>query len=153
MKKIIFISLLVIVLLIIILSKLKYEPINDIVYFSFHYKTGNASNSFVNYKIECNKNCIATIKMNEEKKEKQITLDYKYITSVEKVLNKYKVSNWNGFNKADKKVLDGKDFDLNIKTKDKKTINASGYEKYPKNYYVVKDKLDKIFLKIYNDKN
>ena len=165
--KYILIIILVILLIISIISiilinknkSINNKSIPDIKSFSFSYTTGYSINARVRYEIEYKSNeYIVTILPNEipDEDKLEIKLEKKEIKNIIKILNKYNVSNWNGFDKVDKNVLDGDSFHIYIETLDNDKVSASGYMKWPKNYNNVRDELDNIFMNIYNnggDKN
>lgn len=121
--------------------------IKDIKSFSFSYSTGYYYEASIKYTIDCDDICFAVIKKQGEEyeKAKKYDIDEKFVKKVEDILNMYNVSSWNGFDKTDKRVMDGDSFNLYIKTKENKSINASGYMKWPDNYDKVKGELDSVF--------
>lgn len=162
MKKI-WITLIILVIVIIIslivillMKKKKIELTKDnIKYMNFTYTTGNAMYSSVNYKIEYKDyKYIATIKPSgkSEEEAKQIEIDENTLEKIVEVLNKYNVYTWNNFHKNNKSVLDGTSFSFNLETKEDKTIDASGYMRWPNNYKNVRDELNTIFNSLYNVK-
>ena len=84
-----------------------------------------------------------------KKKQKKKEITKKEVKKIENILKKYEVYKWDGFNKSDQNVLDGNSFDISIILKNKETIRAYGYMKYPNNYREVKNELDNIFMEIY----
>ena len=84
-----------------------------------------------------------------EEETKEFELNENQILEVINILNKYDVFNWDGFHKNNKNVLDGDSFNLNLYTKNKDNISASGYMMWPKNYLNVKNELDNYFMNIY----
>ena len=79
-------------------------------------------------------------------------IDSSYIEKIQKIINKYHVSEWDGFDERDDSVLDGNSFSLNIEYASK-VITASGYMKYPKNFDKVKEELSKVFAEIESAKS
>lgn len=153
--------ILIIVLIIIILFTIytlfikKPKPITSIKILHFSYNKGNMINSNVSYALDCKDGiCKATIKPYDipDEEQKVIEVDKKVVEKIEKILKQYNVERWNNFNKNNKYVLDGNGFSMYIKTDEDKTIEASGYMMWPKNYNEVRDSLDNIFMKIYNRK-
>lgn len=124
------------------------KEISDINYFYFTYTKGYAMNSYVTYQInKTNNKYIAKIKpygkSEDEKIEKEISKED--VTKLEKILNKYNVSSWNGFNKTDKNVLDGDSFSCTIYAENDVKVSASGYMMWPENYRNVVSELDVFF--------
>jgi hypothetical protein len=64
---------------------------------------------------------------------------------IEKKLNEYHVSRWNGFNKNNKYVLDGDSFSFTLKYNEKDEVSAHGYMMWPNNYSEVKGYLINTF--------
>ncbi len=56
------------------------------------------------------------------------------LNELAKIINDYKIYEWNGFHKSDKNVLDGYSFSIEIQYSDGEIMEASGYMKYPNNY-------------------
>ena len=131
-----------VLLLFIIFRQKQKESIKDIKSIEFRYTNGYMINSDTYYKLECNNNCMLQIKRYGSSNEEEYNVDKCILNDIEKILNKYNVSSWDGFNKSDKNVLDGDSFSLSIETKDEKWIDASGYMKWPKNYSEVKGVFD-----------
>ena len=134
---------------------LKKTEIKNIKSFSFSYSTGYAMYSNVIYSLKKDKNKIlVSIKpdgiSDEEKLEAEV--DSSFLASLESILNEYNVGNWNGFDKIDKYVLDGNSFSLSIMMENDKSISAHGYMRWPKNYTEVKNKLNNLFMEVYNNK-
>ncbi|MBQ3306583.1 MAG: hypothetical protein IJG68_00160 [Bacilli bacterium] len=122
---------------------MKIENIKSLEYF---YTTGYYINADVRYNIECEKSCILKIKpqgkSNEEQEEYELSEET--LKQIEDLLNKYQVSEWDGFNKTDSRVLDGNSFHFYVTYEDGKSISASGYMSYPKNYGIVTKELERI---------
>ncbi len=127
--------------------------ISNIKHFSFSYTVGYAMNARVRYEIDYDNNEYKTSIIpngipDEDKLE--IIINKEVIDRIEQVLNKYNISKWNGFDKVDKNVLDGDSFSLYLRMQNDKTIEASGYMKWPEDYGKVRSELDSIFMEIYN---
>ena len=127
--------------------------ISNIKHFSFSYTVGYAMNARVRYEIDYDNNDYKTSIIpngipDEDKLE--VKIDKEVIDRIEQVLNKYNISKWNGFDKVDKNVLDGDSFSLYLRMQNDKTIEASGYMKWPEDYGKVRSELDSIFMEIYN---
>ena len=149
------ITIMILITIIFLASTKKETSINDIQKLHFSYTTGNYINAYVIYDLTYEKNkYIATIKPNNTPNDnaKKVEVHEDFAKNIKKILKKYNVEKWDGFNKSDKHVLDGNSFSLSVKTKNSK-IAASGYMKWPKNYAEVKQELDKIFEKIYKQNN
>lgn len=115
---------------------------------AFGYSTGNMANARVKYTLLCeNGTCTATVKEDGVAEEEAviIAVDEAFVHRVEALLQSYDVQKWNGFQKSDKYVLDGKDFDMYMQNHRGQYFSASGYMKWPKGYDEVKKGLDELF--------
>lgn len=123
--------------------EMKIENIKSLEYV---YTNGYFMHSDIRYNIDCEDTCILKIKelgkSMEETKEYPISREV--VNQIEGLLNFYQVSQWDGFNKRDDRVLDGDSFHFSVTTEDGKSIYASGYMMYPKNYGVVTNELERI---------
>lgn len=162
MKKIwiLFIILIIVIIISLILVLIKRKKIeitkDSIKYMHFSYSTGNMMYSNVSYDIDYEDNkYIVTIKPSGISNEdaKIIEIDENIMQKVADILNKYDVYYWDKFHKSDRNILDGNSFSFNLKTKDNKTIDASGYMKWPTNYRNVREELNSLFQDLYNGNN
>ncbi|MBR2679139.1 MAG: hypothetical protein IKE63_06950 [Bacilli bacterium] len=154
MKKIY--SLIIVMIIIgglIMFTKDKKE-ISTIKKLEYSYTSGMTINGYSRYIVECNDKCTALIKPTNiaEENTKKVELNDEIMNQLEKLLKKYKVNKWNGFNKHDPNVLDGRSFNIYIEMKNGDSISASGYMKWPENFGEVSKELDNIFEKLYDDK-
>ena len=144
-----FISLFIVLLSVVFFFAIKKDSVDvsEITSFKFFYTIGYALNSSVNYDINCTNNCVAKIKKSGVSEEDAVTveIDRDVVKKLENILINNKVNKWNGFNKKNKKVLDGNSFSISIKMKNGNEISASGYMKRPKNYKKVREELDNFF--------
>ncbi len=129
------------------LNKKNNDPIASIKSLSYGYSTGRAINANVQYDIECKEKCIAKIKLDgvAEEDAKEVELDENKIKELISIFNNNKVYKWDGFQKSDKHVLDGNSFHFYLHEQNDRGISATGYMMYPKNYKIVRDKLDEFF--------
>lgn len=107
------------------INKLKYS-----------YTNGYGINDNISYEIDCEDNCILTVKgygLNEDELL-NINLTNKDMDKFETILNKNHVLSWKGFSKSDKNVLDGDSFSFSLRYNDDEKLSASGYMMYP-DYY------------------
>ena len=132
----------------------KIQKIENIKSMNFSYSTSTEIDSNVRYEIKKeNDKYFAIIKLNNmpNESEKKVEIDKNFVNNVIEILNKYNVYSWNKFNKSDSNVLDGTGFYFSLLMENNKTIKASGYEIYPKNYGYVRGALDEIFENLYNE--
>jgi len=125
-----------------------------ITYFSFSYSTGNMCNAFVNYGFTCkNGEYKATVKPSlvAPEDERAFTISSDFVARLASLLKENRVNLWDGFNKADKRVLDGNHFSFYIKNARGESISAHGYMKWPNNYGKVKKGVDELFISLVND--
>lgn len=120
---------------------------------SLEYTSSDGRSSYINYKIVCNDECFLEGKpyglYNDD--VFKFKIDDKDISLILDVLNKYHVEKWDGFDKADKHVLDGTSFSFYLTTKEGVKISAHGYMKYPNNYSEVMGELKSIFERVKKD--
>ena len=156
MKKIIIISIIVIITILLIWGVYymffsdrprKVDKISGIKIFHYSYSVGNYYEANVYYELECEDKC--TLKIKDvgitEEEAPTFEVDNEITKKLESILNKYKVGSWNGFSKSDHNVLDGNSFSLYLRTEDENIVEASGYMKWPKKYEEVKGKLISFF--------
>ena len=68
------------------------------------------------------------------------------------LLDAHDLWSWNGFDKVDKRVLDGTGFDLNIRFADGKELTASGSNAFPKGYNEAKASIKAFFVQLMENK-
>lgn len=122
-------------------------------HFSFYYTTGNFSNAAVCYQLDLADGVYTvTVKKTGVPDENAdvFTVDAAFAQRVEKCLTAYKAASWNGFDKNDKRVLDGNSFSLHIRNGAGQNFSASGYMRWPRNYSAVKNELDALFMQLYS---
>lgn len=126
---------------------------DNIKYIHYSYSTGDMANSNVHYYIDLvDGKYILSLKPGEvdDSLTKKVVLDEKTIEQLVNRLNKENIYLWNGFRENDKDALDGDSFSLYISTKDNEEINASGYERWPNNYFEVKSIFYSLFYDLYD---
>lgn len=137
--------LIVIVILVLANSSIFSEKPNKITNFYYSISGGMDPDSYIVYQFKdgyvsfergYNLGKKINVKANEKFEEELIN-----------VLNKYNIVSWNGFNKSDKYILDGSGFSLNVDYNDHKSIKASGYMKYPRNYREFNNEISELYNK------
>ncbi len=126
-------------------KRVKIMKINS---FKFSYSVGYAMYANEEYTLKNEEGkYIATVKKRgiPEENATIIEVDESFEQRLEELLKEYNVSLWDGFNKADKHVLDGNTFDLSIRMEEDNHISASGYMKWPKNYKEFKKTVVELF--------
>ena len=144
-KKIIYVILGVLAIFVVFFAykENRYKPINGIKYFEYSYFGGWVTKDNVYYKVECNDKCKANIRT-AESETKEVTLDDETVDGLVELLNKYRVSKWDGYNRRSSST-DLAGFNLTINTNDNKDIKASGYGYFPKNHERFKEELNELF--------
>ena len=121
---------------------------------NFEYSTydGQTKNGDIVYKIYFDNNKIyASYKKYGEEVDIKEEIDKDTISQLEKILNHYKVSNWNNFHGNNKNVLDGSSFSFYVLYDNDKKIEANGYMKYPSNYQKVDKEIKILFMEIFHE--
>jgi len=80
--------------------------------------------------------------------EKLYTLPMAEADALAALMDSHDLWSWNGFDKVDKRVLDGTGFDLNIRFADGKELTASGSNAFPKGYNEAKEAIKAYFIQI-----
>lgn len=154
-KIMIVIGILVLVILLFLLFnylKKRSVIISGVKYFNYSYTVGYHYEASVVYKFELNNNEYSVIIKDEGKgleDASQYDVDKDFAKKLENILNKYKINSWDGFQKSNKNVLDGNSFDLYIKFNNK-SISASGYMKWPRDYDLFKSDINELFSELRN---
>ena len=124
------------------------KEIKDIKYFSFNYSVGYYANANWSYVLELKDGAwAAEVKPNGVAPEdaEKYTVGEDFVRSLEDFLKEKKVGAWDGFDKADKYVLDGDSFSLYIRMTDDQSVSASGYMEWPEGYKEVQGGIDALF--------
>ena len=126
------------------------KTIEGITRIHFSYSVGNYMDGSIDYELLCDDECKLYYKGNRIpiEKRKEYAFDKNTVREIEEKLNSYRVSQWDGFRGGNKFVLDGDSFSLYIQYKDGKSIDAHGYENWPKNYSDVKNYLIQVFSEV-----
>ena len=65
------------------------------------------------------------------------------------LLHTYRVGSWNGFDRTDKRILDGSSFTLNAGFQSGKSIHAHDYMRFPPRYREFREAMDHAFMEVY----
>ena len=144
-KKIIYVILIILALFVMFFAykENRYKPINGIKYFEYSYFGGWITKDNVYYKVECNKKCKANIRI-ADMESKEVTLDDRTVDGLVDLLNKYRVSKWNGYNRRSSST-DLASFSMTIEDSDSQEIKAYGYGYFPRNHDKFKEELIELF--------
>ena len=124
------------------------KEITGIKSFDFSVRENNTIHGDVNYVVKKTDNgYTALVKpVNTDPAEcPEFPIDEGKVDELIRILNEYEVYKWDGFDKVDKNVLDGRSFTLSIWINDEDNISAHGYMKYPGNYKEVRGAFDAFF--------
>lgn len=64
------------------------------------------------------------------------------------IVRKHELNKWDGFDKADRRVQDGKGFELHISYDDGQTVYASGSNAFPKGYDAAHGDIKRFFVEL-----
>ena len=141
MKKINIFKILVLSLVILVgcSSNQPYE--GNIIEFDYQY--GSFFGGYYDYHLVLDGDVVHVTAngMNGVELEIDKEIDASILEDLSLVINTNKLERWDGFSKEDPHVLDGYSFYLSVKYDDGRTLEASGYEKYPKNYDKVHEEI------------
>lgn len=121
---------------------------SDITLFKFRYSTGNMMYADVQYKLRSEDGEYKAYRKQNlvpDDKADIFTVDSAFVLKLTELLKRCSLEKWDGFNKSDKRVLDGYSFGIYIRNAKGQLIRASGYMKWPKNYKEVKQALTELF--------
>ena len=160
MKKYIVLLIVIVILLIVLLVIKKRREsfiMGDLESFELFYTQGYAYNADIRYKFfhkaKDNRYVVSKKPYGESEEETIVhEVDEEFQKELETILDKYKVSSWDGFNGNDKDVLDGDSFSLTI-IYSIGTVHASGYMSYPKNYGSFKTDIINLFDNYFKNEN
>jgi len=113
------------------------------------------ANFYTFYSIECNNKCFVRV-INTHPNTAgnySVEISEKDVNKIVKVLQKYNVKSWDGFDKSDKYVLDGSSYSFDLTTKEGLKVSAKGYMKYPDGYHEVISEIEKIISDIKPESN
>ena len=125
-------------------NKKETTKVENIKEMTFNMINGQSIEDVISYSIVCNNECNFKYSKGEKVVKKEI-LNEEKLTKLEDILNKYNVSNWNGFEKDNNDVLDGKSFGFSVYMENGHNIIASGYASFPDNYYDVVNEIEILF--------
>ena len=126
--------------------------IGPIRYFSFGFSRSCVCNANVVYRLQWESGgYIASVKpMGEpEENSKTTPVSEEFVRKLANLLTKYRVGRWNGFQKTDNRVADGRNFSLTVINADQSRISAQGYMRYPRDYPAVKQEIEALFSEIF----
>ena len=138
----------VIILFAFLFGRAKPVEIGALQSFRYDYNQGYMANSNVWYTLEL-KDGVYTAGVKPHnvppEEEQSFAVDQSFARELEQILVDHEVGAWNGFDKVDKRVLDGNGFSLYITMTDGTSVDAHGYMRWPKNYTDVKAAVEALF--------
>ena len=147
---IIIICLLVVTIGLILLEGYSINKIENIKEFYYGYSGGMSMINDVSYTIKCNSECKANVTL-ARKEYYDLPISKSKMNDLLKLLNKYRIYSWNGFNK-ELSITDGASFHLDVTDQKGETIEARGYGRFPNNHNEFKEELNKLINSCLNDK-
>lgn len=130
------------------------NKISEIKSLRFRYTVGNYMYGDVRYELkhEDGEYTALVKRVGEAEEKAYITrVDAQFADSVAALLNKYKVGGWDGFNKSDRRVLDGNSFSLSVRWGGSGSVSASGYMRWPKGYREFREEMNALFMSLRPD--
>ena len=130
---------------------LKQKPVilDEITSFSYGY-VGSEPYSMERYeaKLVGDQTQLVIVRPGAET-EYTFTESADFMKKLTEIANACNIGSWDGFNKTDKNAMDGYSFHVSLTTRDEKSVNASGYMKYPENFGTSITQIEELFLDIY----
>lgn len=136
------------------LFKRNKTDLNNLKLFKFRYIKGWYANGDISFKLEkTDAGYVAYIKplLVPVEDTQSFAVDQGFAAALADILKNAGVVKWDGFKKADKRVQDGKHFDLYIRDDKGNSVDASGYEKWPRGYKEVKAAVGALFKTLAKD--
>lgn len=124
----------------------KPKKIESIKTLHYSFSNGYSMNAYTVYDLECDEDCYVTVKPHgyPEDRTSKYKISEDKIDELIKVFNDNKVLSWDGYHKNNKYVLDGDSFSFSLTTKEGLSVSASGYMKWPDNYFTVQSAIEKL---------
>ena len=134
--------------------KLQRVKIHDIRSFSFIYTCGSFAFAERCYRLTVKEDIyVASFKdvgiPDTEMRNVHVGKDF--ARRLEEMLNRYKVTQWDRFDKANRHVLDGNSFSLEIYDENGSSVSARGYEKTPRKFEAVKKDIEALFSEVFEE--
>jgi len=137
-----------IILFAFLFGRAKPVKIGEIETFSLSHRSENTAYGDEHYALRLEDGVYtASVKpLNVPTEETQsFAVDEEFARELEQILIDNGVGKWNGFDKVDKRVLDGRSFSLYITMTDGTSVDAHGYMRWPKNYTDVNAAVEALF--------
>ena len=133
-------------------QRVSNSQMQELCYLTFYYSTGTALNASVNYVLKCGEGKPSVIIIPDGVSEEQALMTGVEDAFAERILgllHTYRVGSWNGFDRTDKRILDGSSFTLNAGFQSGKSIHAHDYMRFPPRYREFREAMDHAFMEVY----
>ena len=153
MKKIfiLFIFLIIVFLVVFFMFKgvFNKKEINSIKELAYDFSDGRSMFGKVSYHLICNDKCILSSKLDGYPDDElfEVEMNREDVDKILKLLQENRAGSWDGFNKADSRVLDGKSYNFKVFTQDNQTVSVHGYMAYPRRFNETIKQIVEIFDK------
>ena len=130
-------------------KKVAPEEIKDVTHFYFTYSNGLDFDDRVFYQLDGAEGQYTAVVKPEGVKDEDawhVSVDEAFADQLIAILRENDVGSWNGFDKQDRRIMDGIGFSTHVILADGKTIDANGYMKWPSGYSSVEAALNGLFL-------
>ncbi len=130
-------------------KKVPAEEIRDITHFYFTYSNGSDFDARVFYQLDGENGTYTAIVKPEGVKDADawnIPVGKDFEEQLAAILRDNDAGRWNGFNKQDRRIMDGIGFSMHVILADGQTIDAGGYMEWPAGYNDVETALNRLFL-------
>ena len=74
-----------------------------------------------------------------------IEVDQTWAETLDVILLRYEVTQWDGFSESDRYLLDGTHFSFDCTFSDGTSVTANGYGSFPRGYYEASAEIEKLF--------
>ena len=79
------------------------------------------------------------------------TVSKEFALRLEGILNRYRITKWDRFDKTKLHVSDGNSFSLEIYDENGSSVSARGYEKTPRKFEAVKKDIEALFSEVFEE--
>ncbi len=136
-------------------TTLRHQTPDDIADVSeFSFSTGGGMRKYSGYDFAAKTvgdKALVTVRPNDEPEENTVEFetDLEIMKELRTIIIDYDLLRWDGFDKSNKHVLDGKSFSMKLKLSDGTEARAHGYHSWPKNFSAAEEKIERVFMQAY----
>ena len=117
----------------------------------YYYHRGTMIEDIYDYKFYRDENgAHMTAELSSGWEKLEVDVDDEIIKQLEDIAFEYQMYYWDGFNKTDKRVLDGEGFTLEIAFADGTSVYANGSNAFPDGFSQAEDEFNTIFFELKN---